>query len=63
MDKFNVFSDGPIVAPGMVSSRFLSLGIDTFLYTEALIPNVSAIEEYLKYRDALNVNVLNRYEF
>ena len=31
MDKYSVFPDKPIVPAGVVSSRFLSLGIDTFL--------------------------------
>jgi hypothetical protein len=36
--------------------------IDDFLFTEAVIPNISSKDEYLKYRNALKVNVLNRPE-
>jgi hypothetical protein len=36
--------------------------IDTFLYTETVVPNISAKEEYLKYRKALKDHILVRAE-
>lgn len=36
--------------------------IDTFLYTERVVPNISAKEEYLKYRRALKDHILSRTE-
>lgn len=37
--------------------------IDEFLYTEKVIPNISAKDEYLKYRNALKDRILARREF
>lgn len=37
--------------------------IDDFLYTEKVIPNISAKDEYLRYRKALNAHILPRPEF
>ncbi len=36
--------------------------IDTFLYTERVMPNISAKDEYLKYRTNLKENILQRSE-
>ena len=36
--------------------------IDTFLHTERVVPNISAKNEYLKYRKALKENIINRSE-
>ena len=36
--------------------------IDEFLYTEAVIPNISAKDEYLLYRKALKERILLREE-
>lgn len=37
--------------------------IDDLLYTELVIPNISATAEYLRYRSALKNHILNRAEF
>jgi hypothetical protein len=37
--------------------------IDAFLYTEEVIPNISAKDEYLKYRKVLKEQILSRDEF
>jgi hypothetical protein len=36
--------------------------IDEFLYTEPVVPNISAKDEYLKYRKALKDHILTRSE-
>lgn len=36
--------------------------IDTFLYTEQVIPGISAKDEYMLYREALKTSILNRSE-
>jgi hypothetical protein len=36
--------------------------VDTFLYTETVIPTISAKEEYFKYRNALKIHILTRTE-
>ena len=37
--------------------------IETFLYTQAVVPHITARDEYLLYRKALNESILNRREW
>ena len=62
MDHFSNLPDIEIKGSGVISKTFLDLGIDDFLYTEPVAPNISARDEYRIDRKALSQQILKQQE-